>query len=274
MLNSRPTASAVLAVAFVLFIGCGKKVNDAPAPSPNPAAQPNSDGPKPPTPTPSVPSLGPTDYKLTAHDFEREFNIDNAMAKAKYVGKVVELSGTVHRVAPHDAKQILISLSSVTGGLPFCSFLIGDHSLLEKVGRQQTIRLRGTCHFDTAPKQTYFTPSEVVEKGPDTIAHLTAEQIAKAYGSNPDAFEKKYADKTLLVSGEVIAVKTGAGNLTYMELKGDGKTAVQCYRLDWRDWKWPAKYKEGAKVRFIGSRTLARPEGAVRLDIETPLDAE
>ena len=264
--------SVVLVATFAMLLGCGKKPDDnAQQPQPNPAPNPAPVVPKPPDPPAKAPSLGPSEFKMTAEDFEKEFSADKKAAEAKYVGKVVELSGSVDYIARYGATQGQVGLRSISGGAPFCTFVIDDAKLVEKVGKGQKVRLRG--RFQSDRFQKYFLPAEVVDFGTPTVVPLTAEQLVKEYSAAPDALEEKYRGKTLLVTGEVSAVTIGMPDPQFVELKGGEKPKVLCFRHPLETWEWPAHYKKGARVRFIGKLTSADEE-AVRLLIDIPLTSE
>lgn len=84
------------------------------------------------------------DFIITATAFQKEFEDNEAAASAKYINKIVEITGTIASVKPADNNVINISL--VTGSdlsSVICTFpAIADPSLV-KAG--DVITLRGEC---------------------------------------------------------------------------------------------------------------------------------
>lgn len=84
------------------------------------------------------------DFVITATAFQKEFEDNEAAASAKYINKIVEITGTIASVKPADNNVINISL--VTGSdlsSVICTFpAISDPSLV-KAG--DVITLRGEC---------------------------------------------------------------------------------------------------------------------------------
>ena len=226
------------------IIGCGKEKpteseQHKPVESPKPA-EPQGNG---------APALtGPkatdgVDFKLTAAELEAEQKKDRKAAEAKYKGKTIELSGTVRSTGPiYYAPGSSIDLDSAERGGPGVLCTTKDLVPPGTLARGQTVRVRGMG--SSGPS---LVDCVVIERGPDTAIRTTAEQVAKDTTGDPGQATTKYERRTLVLKGKVAAIKTDPNipAIKYLELKGDGKTVVEC-RFGSSDQE--AKIRDGYKV--------------------------
>lgn len=188
-------------------------------------------------------------FKLTAHELEAELKKDRKATNAKYKDKVIELSGTIRSTAPNEYAPVsTIDFAPAerlgTGVLCSTKSVIAPGTLA--IG--QTIRVRGTWS-DLGP---VLIDCAVIEQGPDTAIRTTAEQVAKDTTADPIKAAEKYERRTLVLTGEVATIKnTEVPGVKFLELKGDGKTVVECrFGLSSESGKIPDRYKVGDKAVF------------------------
>ena len=99
-----------------------------------------------------------------------------------------------------------------------------------------------------------------MQKGADTAIRATAEEVAKDTTADPSKAYAKYGNKTLILKGLVSAIKTDSDNpaVKFIELKGDGKTLVQCmFGASSKESKIRDGYKPGDTANFECELTRA-----------------
>lgn len=189
---------------------------------------PKADAPNPdPLPKGTLPEA---DFKLSAGDYAKEFKKDEKAAQGKYKGKIVELSGTV-KLAVGPALGVKKSSLSIVTPDPKDPFgpdvmcISDDPEFFARAGLGQTVRIKGKVGQVT----NWLESSELVDRGPNTRIVVTGETIAKDFTADLEMAQKKYDDKTLVLSGTIAAIKPYPGlKINYVELKGDGKTVIEC----------------------------------------------
>lgn len=84
------------------------------------------------------------DFKISAAALEKEFEADEASAAAKYINKVIEVTGPVASMAPGDHQNLSISLGT---GNPvsavICTLAKPDDPSKYREGQEITVR--GEC---------------------------------------------------------------------------------------------------------------------------------
>ena len=110
---TRPYLSLFLAACFVA--GCQPPAATKPA-SAQPGAEPG--GPPPATPADKSLADAKPDFTFTAQVWHAEFQKDNAAARAKYMDKVIELTGVVQVVLDQQAAPGLPALAMVHLEIP------------------------------------------------------------------------------------------------------------------------------------------------------------
>jgi hypothetical protein len=83
------------------------------------------------------------DYIITAITLQKEFEDNEAAASAKYIKKILEVSGYISSVTQADSNNVNIALKSGNDlSSVICTFALADHSKF-KAGDEITIR--GEC---------------------------------------------------------------------------------------------------------------------------------
>jgi hypothetical protein len=207
-------------------------------------------GDDPKTDPKSKDKLPAADFKLTAGEYAKELRKDAKVAQDKYKGKIVELSGTVTQAAQgFEGKGSYLSIETpdpnVRFGNPDVMCMSSDSQFFAQFGRGQTIRIKGKANF-----LGQLESCEVVEKGKDTQILVASETLAKDFTADRDKALEKYDGKTLVVSGKISAIKPYPGlKVKYVELTGDGKTAIECR---YSDANLVEKFKIGQDVKVHG----------------------
>ncbi|HYH68786.1 MAG TPA: hypothetical protein VD866_29100 [Urbifossiella sp.] len=236
----RVVCGFVVACGSVLLLGCGSQSATPVVHQEPPKAEPE----------PAI--------KLTAAAFEAECVQDEAAAQKKYKGKVVELSGTVKLVFyDADFKAVVVALKPASDKNSLGTGLrIDDPAVYGGLGIGQTVVVRGKVDNTRAPG--WLLNCVVVEKGADTIIRVNATDLAKENTANADATRAKYTEKTLVVTGTVVAFKMSDVNqVEYLELKGDGNTVITLrYPFSVRTLKQDLQV--GQTVRLAGWMISAR----------------
>lgn len=217
-------------------------------------------------PPPPKGKLRAADYKLTAAEYAKAFR-NNDAAAAKFKGKVVEISGTVGSAGQgFQGKNSHVSVYTPDPAVPLpphVRCVNPDPNFFTQFGSGQTLRIKGIYGaFDE------LTGCEVVEKGPDARVFVPAETLAKDVSTDMGQAFEKYAGKTLVLSGTIAAIKLEPGSdRKFLELKGDGKTAVEC---KYNDPRVVAKYKVGQAVKVYCPSASVR-NGTVPIESCYPL---
>lgn len=83
---------------------------------------------------------------LTASQLFSEYKADEKAAHAKYLGKWIEVSGTVERTGQDSAGQRFIELKGEEGAGNVQCFILRDHpDASAEIARGQTVALRGAA---------------------------------------------------------------------------------------------------------------------------------
>lgn len=86
-----------------------------------------------------------TDHQLQATQLYQDFNEDESSSNTKYVGKVLEVVGTVNRVAPDGKEKILLVLDTNADGEVHCQLSAATNTDITKIPIGKTIKVKGTC---------------------------------------------------------------------------------------------------------------------------------
>jgi len=199
----------IVACGSALLLGCGGQ------PAPPVLRQ------EPPKAEPEAP------IKLTTTEFETECLKDADAAEKKYRRKTVELSGVVNFITYDlQMKVALVNLqpaekSRVTGVM----LIMSDASALGVIGNGQKVTVRGTVVSTISPG---LEKCELLEKGPETLVRVGTVELAKEYTAGPGTAQTKYAERTFVLTGKVLGIKTKYETQEFIEFEGDGTTSIQC----------------------------------------------
>jgi hypothetical protein len=116
--------------------------------------------------------------------------------------------------------------------------------------RGQEMTVRGWLAKDTY--RCTLLSCQLLDVGPDPTITITAEQLALEYSTDEKAADRKYLNKTLVVSGSVIELRDGKTN--YVTLAGHNEKAEVPFRVELGNISEQAfsELRQGAVVNFKG----------------------
>ena len=258
-----------LFITFHFFVGCGSKPPTV-TPAPGTAASPSGGTAPVPLVTPAAPAplpAAPADVaktepvvKLTIDEFLVPASKDVAGTNAKYLGKVIQLQGTVsftnRRVANGAVVGVVVRLANSSQNSIACE--MSDTEAWKIVARGSQITLKGklAAHVPR-PGAVYGTPQlgniiecVILEAGPSSRIVTTPDQFVEEYNAiGRDGFFEKYRDKDLLMEGEVAGYEQATNGSYCVILKTSTMTHVG---LSIGQKKWEATYPIGQKASFTG----------------------
>jgi hypothetical protein len=268
----RLTTFALLACALAL-VGCGKNAEPTKPGEPKPA--PPGPGPTPPGPTPPAPpadlSKAKPEATYTVQQFVAEMTKDSNFPVSKHAGKVIDLTGVVSGYGFGPNAGAFLLESEPGKPLEARPYKAADVSRpWTKALPAQTVVLRAQVGKSNNVPDPY--PWQFVEaKGAPPMTQ-TAEQLVKERAANEVAFNKKYADHWVLVTGTVAEVKKSDGGGTEFRLKAGDKEQLLCTIPDPGFAVAPltppqaAALKPGTKVKLLGQPVGDRVAFCIVLD--------
>jgi hypothetical protein len=198
-------------------------------------------------------ALGKADLVVTPAEWRADFKKDAQAAKAKYKGKVIEMSGVVDsaRPDPFGAPVGFIDLE-VANDFAGVRCVLKDPKPWKKVSPGSKVTVRGKSSDVVSGD---LNPCEIVEAGPNPGVVISATELAKQFAADRSAAQKKYDDKWAYVKGEVIERTKSEGCAVLLKLKGDGDIIVTCCFGE--AYKFTAdKVKSGSKVDIYGRLSI------------------
>jgi uncharacterized protein (TIGR03067 family) len=210
--------------------------------------------------------LGKPDLVVTPAEWRADFKKDAAAAKAKYRGKVIEMSGTVDSVRPEPFGAPFAYMNfEVKDDLLGVRCVLTDTKPWRKVSPGSKVKVRGKSSEVQAGD---LNPCEIIEAGPNPVVVMTAGQLAKEFAADRVAAQKKYEDKWAIITGEVVARGKSEFCAVRITLKGDADITMTCCFGE--AYKRSAEaVKVGAQVEIFGKLAIyAGPkETTIPLDI-------
>lgn len=207
------------------------------------------DRPKPPA---EDLSKAKPDFTLTAEEFFKEYKADKSAAERKYKGKVIELSGTVSGMGRNISEDGYLTLE-VPKELIGVQCFTADDAPWNTAIPGQKVKVKGKWpEFSISAALIHCV---ITEAGPSPAMRLTADQLAKEYKADPEAARKKYADKWLIVTGEVVDREFNSVGAASVQLKTTGDVKVKCSFTAF-DKAQVKQFKVGQSVTLVGQFTL------------------
>lgn len=239
-----PTAQTFVVLSFLTILpalGCSRGDESSPPP---PTPPPKVEQPANPVSKQELPekakpktkgdvATAKAEFTTTVKDWLTEFKKDRTAAEKKYLGKIVELSGTVKTVVCHDNDLGAFVLLDNEGII--VDFIVTDAVGMScdvqdpepwlKLGPGSKVTIRGEGF---GPR---LSPATIVKVGPLERIEMKGEELAKEFSKDPKATQKKYKGQWILVDAEVVgkeAPKRVPGAVWKdLFLKGDGKIAIK-----------------------------------------------
>lgn len=167
------------------------------------------------------------DYSLSSVEFSAEYKSDNKAARAKYKGKMIELTGKVVGVGRNAGKEEFLTLEATKGSFlqVICFTRINDAWLKASPG--QTVKLRG--YWPPIVVTAALVKCQILEVQGESCPRLSAEQLAKEFDADSSATAEKYKKFShLILDGEVASKEVNKVGAAEVFLKHGGKCRISC----------------------------------------------
>ena len=181
---------------------------------------------------PTAKPLGKPDVTMDVSQWLAEFKEDSKAAKSKYKHKVVELSGTVAQVVQDRYGLVGFVHLKVEGDLQGVVCTTVDNRAMVIVSPGSKVKIRGKVSDPSATTGQLY-PAEIVEAGPNPAVVVSAQKLAKEYGTNVKAAKEKYRDKYVQIDGEVLGGHLFGwwyDHLHHTQGRGQRESEVQLHR--------------------------------------------
>jgi hypothetical protein len=191
------------------------------------------------------------EFTFTPEEYWNAWREDREAAPKKFNGKVMDLTGTIVWIGNTAREEgfifsvILSSPKKPTIGIA-CLFDMADKEPWATLGLGQKVTLRGLGD------QMQLIKARVVEADPSPAINISPAALAKEYAADTDQTLERYAEKSLIVEGQVIAKEADSPKSvqSYIVLKGDSKLKVLCELSNNKE-HWN-RLKVGDRVKVIG----------------------
>jgi hypothetical protein len=199
---------------------------------------------------------------MTSVAFAETYAADRGEALHRYHDKVIELSGAITGMGRTIDRKAQLTLQGKPGTLLGVMCFTIDPEPWKKYTPGQNVKVVG--RFTAKSGAAALIDCTVIDAGKSAVPTLTAAELTHEYGENREAAVKKYDEKYVVVSGEVLAKETNDAGAVQLDLKGEDKSIVRCM--------FPASEKDeadaiqpGQKVSVLGEFTLNLAPGQVKL---------
>ncbi len=172
------------------------------------------------------PKTGASVIKLTPEAYAVEVKSDEKAAAKKYKGKTIEFTSKIAGINRNASGDVFLSLPSKTAGILGVSCFLKDKNVFGKVVKGQEVTVRG--RYPDLQFGTQIMDCEIVKKGPSPALTYTAESFATEWTKDKSAAEKKWKDKTIIVSGLIVEAKIDDFGVVNVYLKAGPQSRVDC----------------------------------------------
>lgn len=218
----KPKLLAVLLVSTLLF-GCGKGSNDE-----TPVATDSGQTSKE-VPAALLDMSKRPDFTLDAQDWSNEWRQNVIDARQKYQGKVIELSGVVHRLSEDpEGKNGYLSLKTDDRFIQV-SCVMTERDPWLKVCPGSSVKVRG-IPSEAQGDRGVLSPCVLRDVGTVRNLDVSALILAKAFAADAQGAGAAalYADRWLIVAGEVESVaRQDQRDFYTLALKGAGGIGIK-----------------------------------------------
>jgi hypothetical protein len=230
----RPVVPVFAALAFAI-VGCGPRDT-----SPTPPTAPSTRRPDQATPAafgsaavadPKATAAENTPTaKLTAEEFSNAVKEDSNYLIAKHAGKLVELTGVVEAAKRDFGGDPVLLLNAGGKSYSLINCPVSDRNHWSKAFPGQTVTLRGRAPTSAADPVPFVWHIQSVT-GPQP-ARKSVEDFVKEVVADPEATEKKYKGKPIILTGEVAEPRLHEGKLVGVRLAlKEKEPVVVCYAI-------------------------------------------
>jgi hypothetical protein len=192
---------------------------------------------------PAAPPLGKPDLVVSPAQWRADFKKDSSAARAKYKGKVIEMSGTVDSARPDPYGQVGYINLEVPNDFEGVRCVLADKKPWRRVSPGSKVTVRGRSSAVIAGD---LRPCEIVKAGPNPGVVISARELARQFAADRKEAARKYGDKWAYVKGEVVEKTSSKGCAVLLKLKGDKGVGVHCC--------FGEAYKRGLERVRVGSQ--------------------
>jgi hypothetical protein len=198
-------------VALILFsVACGG------GRGPNVFGPPDLSGEKP-------------DFTGTAKDLAKEFSDNQAAAKAKYDGKIVEVTGKVTALEWDNNRRIaLVGLDVDDLGNIVFPCRMADPEPWAQLSQGAQARIKGRWAVEEVGFRCILTDATVVAPQANDAPLITAKDLIAAMKADPVQTNAKYDGKRLIVEGEIVAKQARKEDGRYLIDLNGGDMKIRC----------------------------------------------
>jgi hypothetical protein len=195
------------------------------------------------------------DFVLDAKAWSEEWREGLAAARAKYRGKVIDLSGEVDSFVDGAGEPAELRLKAAEGRLG-ARCLTVDRQPWAKVAPGSKVKIRGML----ASHGSTLSPSYIIWAGPNPALLISSQDLAKQFAADREGTAPKFHDKWIYVDGEVVEKMPPKGAaMAVLKLKGEAKedepVRVDCIFTGESD-RAVERVKVGARVKVLGKAFL------------------
>ena len=204
------------------------------------------------------------DFSMSAADFVSEFRKDQKAMKEKYKNKIVELKGIVGLF--HGDSGVYLQVDDDRRAAP-CGIKKSSQPWA-RVAKGQEVTIKGLY-----PEKDFGQPglnNAVLVSPPPNAAILTnPKDLVDEFVKDPEATSKKYAGKSMILSGEIVSSEKNKKELfvTTVRLKGTDDNPLVCH---FHSVYSPEEQKLlatiGAKIKLYGEFAINSSEKKMLLD--------
>jgi hypothetical protein len=235
--RSLATRAAGAVLAALIASGCGNTDGASAPGGPSGADSARKDSPRE--------ALGKPDVVVSPAEWRAAFKKDSAAARARYKGKVIEMSGTVDSARPDPYGLCGYISLEVPNDLVGVRCVLADKKPWRKVSPGSKVKVRGMSSDVIAGD---LKPCEIVEAGPNPGVVITARELARLFAADRREAVKKYDEKWAYVKGEVAEKASTEHCAVLLRLKGEAGIGLTCC------FGKPAGYRAGLDGVRVGSQ--------------------
>lgn len=207
---------------------------------------------------------------ISAEALGQEYDTNAKATHKKYDGQLLEVTGKVKQ-AIQTVGTPFISLEGSKKALYSIQCETKDKQPWARFSPGQKVKITGAYNAGVAGPE--LKNCDVVALEPNPAVTLTAEALAKSFAANMASANKKFQNKTVIVTGTITATQFLAGSgFTDITLRGSGKTAVIC-RLHNSLQDLGKSLKAGQMITLSGPFSFVDGNN-VRLDMSFPVTKE
>lgn len=212
---NRFVSKAVIVLAFVIAVGCGKNKETAEG-GKSPTEDKKREKPAIPKEKEEPKAKAKETIAFSGADMElsKEVVADIEAAKKKYVGKLVEIEGTVQSADDNNTMTIPSVLLQGFRELPkpgpsfACTFSKDAFDRVNEMAPGQKVKIRGKV-TNVGAVLTHVEKCDLLEISKRTVPDVTVAQLALELApDNKAKNSEKYLEKTAIIEGTVAEVKT------------------------------------------------------------------